>query len=234
MRIYSFICVYFLCLIASAHASEAPKLVCQQKWKEMEFEGMKIHLYRLRAEAFPQGNQYQLMIRTVDGATTPTFNYVANAKGHLIVNEPSDVLQAAPYIVTPLRRGERVGYGMRCFQDMQEYYTDMVPFPNKMVKGKLQVFVDLLDINGLSFICRAVGFEPKESVQLLVNFADHVVQHDCVVSATGTLVCPIDAQCVGSGDATLKILRAQETVSLSFPWGKKAGEFVGASCLEIK
>src|SRR6266404_4621740 len=104
MRLYPLIC--FLCVFGGLHAAHEPKLVCQQKWKEMEFEGMKVRLYRLRAEGFPHEQNFKLFIRTVDGATTETFRYVANAKGHLIANEPEDVLRSAPYIVTPLRRGE--------------------------------------------------------------------------------------------------------------------------------
>ncbi len=226
--------IYVLCAMGSLLAAPEPKIICQQKWKELEFEGMKIRLYRLRAESFPSGQNYKLFIRTVDGATTETFHYVSNAKGHLIINEPEDVLRAAPYIVTPLRKGEMVGYGMLSSQGAQEYYTAMVPFPNEATKGKLKIAVDLSDINGRSFVCRGSGFGAKEALTLLIEYGDQFVSYPVIAHEEGSFAFPFVTQAEGTGDALLKVERSRESLSVTFPWGQRAGEFVGASCLEIK
>lgn len=213
-----------------------PQVFCQQKWKEMEVEGMKIRLYRLRAESFPSGKVYTLIVRNVDGSTTETFSYVANPKGHLILNEPEDVKQAAPYIVTPLRQGEMVAYGMQAQEGEEDYLFELIPFPNEVSKGKRHLSVKLKDVDGTAFVCCGKGFKPAEAFTVTCSIEKEELSYPVVVDAQGTFEVPMSLTSseIHSGEAHLQVVSAQGPLSLSFPWGVRASEFVGASCLEVK
>ncbi|MBY0528837.1 MAG: hypothetical protein K2P51_01455 [Rhabdochlamydiaceae bacterium] len=233
MRFSAIIC--FL-LIWSSFVLAEPHVSCHQKWKEMEIEGMKIRLYRLRAQAFPHGKSYKLFVRNVDGSTTETFCYIANPKGHLILTEPEDVKLAAPYIVTPLRRGEKVSYGMVSIDGDQEYAIEMIPFPNEIVKGKLKMAIELADVDGKEFICRGSGFKPNEPLHFEYTFAQEQRSYSCVAGSEGSFMFPMQLSGVleDSKEAAMKLTYANGRLDLTFPWGRQASEFVGASCLEIK
>jgi hypothetical protein len=233
MRFSAIICFLLVC---SSLISAEPQVSCRQKWKEMEIEGMKIRLYRLRAESFPSGKSYKLFVRNVDGSTTETFSYVANPKGHLILTEPEDVKLAAPYIVTPLRRGEMVSYGMLSVDGEQEYAIAMIPFPNETVKGKQKLAIELADVEGKDFICRGSGFKPNETLSFECTFAEETCLYSCVVGSEGAFTFPIQLSGAieDSKEAHMKLLHSKGNLGLSFPWGQRGSEFVGASCLEIK
>ena len=57
----------------------------------MDWQGMKFHRYRLRAENFPPKQNFHLIVKSFDGTQTKTFKYSANERGHLIYEPAKDV-----------------------------------------------------------------------------------------------------------------------------------------------
>lgn len=212
-----------------------PYIYCQKKWKELKWEGLKIQILKLRAEKFPEGKAYTLIIRNCDGSETEVFNYVANKKGHLIVDITEDLKKGIPFAITPLRKGEKISYCMLSEDQTEKYITSIVPFPIEVEGDQGSVSIELLDVKGESFMCVGQGFQPNKEIQVTCQSGQSNERSWVRVNERGGFHCPIYPAIEGKegGNAVVLIKTKEEQLSLPFVWGKEAQEFIGAICLQI-
>lgn len=222
-------------------SAEEPYLYCQRKWKELDLEGLKVQIFKLRAEEFPPGDEYTLFIRNCDGSETEVFGYKANKKGHLIVQMSQELKKGAPFAVTPLRQGERISYCMKkkCQQEgaeaFQEYIASLVPFPIQVTRGDALLAIELADAEGKAFICRGEGFSLDETLTFTCRSGNREQSLPVTLSASGTFEYRILPEIPGqfSGKAEVILEQKGRTLSLPLVWGRAAQAFVGAVCLQV-
>lgn len=215
--------------------ADQPYLYCQRKWRELDWEGLKIQIFKLRAEEFPAGKEYTLFIRNCDGSETEVLGYQANKKGHLIVQMSEDLKKGAPFAVTPLRRGERISYCMKEKASKEEYVASIVPFPIQVERGGGVMSVELVDAEGRAFICRGEGFSLDSKLVLTCRSGGREQSLPVTLSATGTFEYRILPEVLGqlSGEAEILLQQGEVTLSLPLAWGHAAQAFVGAVCLQV-
>ncbi len=100
--------------------AKEPQLKCEKRFGEMDWQGMKFHRYRLRAENFPPKQNFHLIVKSFDGTQTKTFKYSANDRGHLIY-QPSEAIQGEVYAICPVKRGERLTFLMQSEEGEDAY-----------------------------------------------------------------------------------------------------------------
>ena len=238
MRVYLCGLILLICQmgVCANQKQLHPHIYCQKKWKELKWEGLKIQILKLRAEKFPEGKSYTLVIRNCDGSETEVFNYVANKKGHLIVDMSDDLKKGIPFAITPLRRGEKISYCMLSQDQTEKYTTSIVPFPIAVSTEQGSVCIELLDVKGESFMCVGEGFQPHAEIQVICQSEQSVHQSLVRINERGGFHCPVYPSVEGkeSGNAKVVVKTKEGQLSVPFVWGKEAQEFIGAICLQIK
>jgi hypothetical protein len=219
--------------LSLALAIAQPELICEKKWGEMTWEGMQFKRYRLRAEHFPPGKKFQLIIKSFDGFQMETYDYLCNKKGHLIL-QPGEDVEGDIYAVCPAVRGEKFTFIMH--SENGDVETDIVPFPLEMKSKKgVKLQLELQGTQGEKFSLFATGLEPKEAVELLCEYNDQKLPIHTEVTPLGDLVVSIDFPADGSGgEAKLILNRNSEQIVFPFQWGSAANAVIGALCLEIR
>ncbi len=233
--------IVVLCLAARGafcgeQEAKKPYLYCQRKWKEVKWEGLRIHILKLRAEQFPPGKNYTLFIRNCDGSKTPVLDYKSNRNGHLIVDLKGDLKEAAPFAITPLRKGEKVCYSMFSEDRSEEVMTTVVPFPIEVSKNGTSVAIEILDAKGAAFVCVGQGFRSEEELQVLCRSGEKSSQETIQADSQGSFKYPLWPSVEGeeTGTASVTVRRKQGELVVPFAWGRQAQEFVGAICLQIR
>ncbi|MBI3236803.1 MAG: hypothetical protein HYZ48_03775, partial [Chlamydiales bacterium] len=164
MRWLRVVFFFFICQIGMDGYAEIPHIYCEKKWREVKWEGLKIQVFKLRAEAFPFGKTYTLFIRNSNGSQMEVFDYIANKKGHLILHIEEELKKGAPFAVTPLRKGERVSYCMTSSDRQEEIVTSIIPFPIEVIQKGVEISLELTDPQAEEFLCRGKGFSAYEKI----------------------------------------------------------------------
>lgn len=211
-----------------------PRLFCEKKWGELEWQGMTFRRYCLRAEGFPQEQLYQLLVKNFDGSHTETFFYRANRRGHLIL-EPLKEIEDGAYAICPVKKGERLIFIMRSEDQQQHIVADMIPFPIQMRSKKgVELSLELTGEMGQEFVLNAKGFLPGEEIQLSCYYGEGVIGLHPAIDEKGELKAVITMPEEAGGFAQLIIHRTSEEIVFPFDWGAPALKLVGACCLEVK
>lgn len=208
-----------------------PHLYCQKKWGEFNWEGFRVQLLKLRAESFPAGQSYQLWIRNCDGSETKAFQYIANQKGHLIVQMSSEMKKGAPFAITPLRKGEKIAYCMLAEESKEEYEASLIPFPIRVEEKGVVLSAELSNATGRTFVLVGEGLIPGETVACRCGSS----RIEMEVDGMGTFRCLLNPSIEGSesGIAQIELYHQKGSLVLPLTWGEEAQEFVGAICLKI-
>ncbi len=214
-------------------AAGQPELICEKKWGEMTVEGIQLKRYRLKAENFPPGEKFQLIIKSFDGFQMETYDYLCNKKGHLIL-QPGEDVEGDIYAVCPAAKGERLTFIMHSKE--KDVETDIIPFPLEMKSKKgVKLQLELKGSKGEKFSLFATGLEPKEEVALFYEYNDLKLPIDAEVTQLGDIAVSIDFPSDGSGgEAKLVLKRKSEQIVFPFQWGSAANAVIGALCLEIR
>ncbi len=214
-----------------------PELSYKRKFGEVTWEGMKFHRYCLRAENFPYKQGFKLIVKSFDGTESEIFRYVANHRGHLILQRPEDLQEEGDiYAICPVRKGERLKFAMQAEQGEASYEVDFIPFPLEMKSKKgIRLHLELKGVLGEKFLLLAQGFKPHEPIRLLLQIDKDQIDLDTKVTSLGHLCTMIERpEGVIIEEVKLLIKRKSEEVIFPFVWGIPALQWVGACCLEIK
>jgi hypothetical protein len=221
--------------IAQPLLGKEPQLSCEKKFGEMNWQGIMLHRYRLRAEHFPPTQTFQLIVKSFDGTQTKTFRYTANEKGHLIY-QPSERLQGDIYAICPVKRGERITFLMQAEDGEDCYEADLLAFPLEMKsKRGVKLNLELQGEHGEKFFLTAHGLAPHEPIALSLKMDSKEFDLDAKVSYEGDLYTLIQLPAgVSGGEAKLILKRQKEEIVFPFQCGAPAMKYVGACCFEIK
>jgi hypothetical protein len=225
--------LFIAILFSSALTAAEPQLSCERGFGKMTWEGVEFHRYKLRANNFPPGKRFHLVVKSFDGTETKTFSYHSNKRGHLIL-EPLENMEGDVYAICPAKRGERLIFSMQ--SEDAAYSTDVVPFPLEMKSKKgVKLSLELQGEKGEKFFLMGEGFKPNEQITLSCDVYGHITPIEAFVTPLGEIIAwihfPADRE---GGDATLHLKRKQEEVVFPFAWGAPALKIVGACCFEIK
>jgi hypothetical protein len=214
-----------------------PELSYKRKFGEVTWEGMKFHRYCLRAENFPHQQGFKLVVKSFDGTQNETFRYVANRRGHLILQRPEDLQgEEDIYAICPVRKGERLKLAMQAEEGEAFYEVDFIPFPLEMKSKKgIRLHLELKGVLGEKFLLLAQGFKPHEPIRLQLQVDKDQIDLDAKVTSLGDLCTMIERpQGVTGEEVKLFLKRKNEEIVFPFAWGAPALQLVGACCLEIK
>jgi len=236
MKVISFILIQLVLLLSYAHLRAQPRLECEKKWGEAKFKGKQIKRYRLRADDFPEGQRFRLVVKWFNGEEADTIAYVANRRGHLILEQErkDDPL----YALCPLKMGERIAFLMRCEEDSSCCAeASVVPFPLMFkTRSGLELSLELKGQDGDAFYFWGQGFKSREKVDVRASFQGKDYAYRVNASSTGEVNFPFSLQMDDrdGGECVLTVKRDQEEVPLSFQAGGAALELAGGFVLEIR
>lgn len=215
--------------------AKEPHLSCEKKIGTMNWQGMKFHRYKLRAENFPPKQSFRLIVKSFDGTKTETFTWRANKKGHLILKPPEEI-QGEIYAICRARLGERLTFSMQAEEGDDSYDTDMIPFPLEMKSKKgIKLSLELQGEMGEMFFLFAEGFKQDEEVEAFLEFGTRRYAQDAHITRLGDLCMQLQLPSSGEGgEAKLIIVRKREEIIFPFAWGPPALKWVGACCFEIR
>lgn len=233
-RIFKGIICWVLVGVAFPLTCLEPQLSCERKWGEMEWEGLTFHRYCLRAKSFPQDKKFHLIVKSYGGIQTETFTYLANRKGHLIL-QPKEGEKGDLYAVCPVKKGEKLTFIMRSEDLQEEVSVDVIPFPIQMKSRKgVELTLELQGEKGEEFSLRATHLKKGEKVSLSYQYGGKQHGLTPVVNEHGELVTTLTFPNGESGKAQLILKREEEEILVNFDWGESALKWVGACCLQIK
>lgn len=223
-------------IFAQPLVGKEPQLSCEKKFGEVNWQGIMLHRYCLRAENFPPKQAFRLVVKSFDGTQTKTFKYTANERGHLIY-QPTEVIQGNVYAICPVKRGERLTFLMQAEEGEDSYEAELVAFPItwKSKKG-VKLNLELQSNHGEKFQLNASGFKPNEAIKLTLQTESKTIDLNAKVSSQGGLstLVHLPSDLGSGGEAKLILKRANEESEFSFQWGTPALKYVGACCFEIK
>ncbi len=221
-------------VLSSMGCTDEPWLECEKKWGEIQFYGKQMKRYRLRANDFPEGKRFRLVVKWSTGEEAETFSYVANRKGHLIL-ETKDIKNDPLYAVCPLKKGERIEFVMRAEDDPSFFVTtSLIPFPNEMkTKSGLELSLELKGQEGESFIFHGKGFKAKEQFEVVFTFQGVEQRLEMVATEEGSVYVPFDVN-LHDKEGLLTIRREREDVEFPIQTGASALGLAGGFCLEIQ
>jgi hypothetical protein len=218
-------------------ASSMPKLSCEKKWGEVDFQGKRFIRYRLRAKDFPAGQSYRLFVKWFNGEEAETFSYKANGRGHLILQEKR---KEPLYALCPVKKGERIEFMMRSEEDPNALtVVSVVPFPLQLnTKTGVELSLELKDKEGSAFHLQGKGFTPGEVLRAVSSFQGQEFSYMVTASPDGAVSFPMvfDMRGQEGGECllTFKRIEAGENITLPFQVGKGALEIAGGFVLEIR
>jgi hypothetical protein len=210
-----------------------PRLECEKKIGEIKIYGKTIKRYQLRGIHFSPRERYRLVVRWYNGEEAETLFYLADEKGHLLLEGENEPL----YALCPLKRGERISFAMCSERDSgQCIATSVVPFPLQIKKKGLTLNFELLSMDGDRFFLQGEGFSPWEHVEFQCHTQEKVEKVETVADALGFIAVPI-AFSMENGQwsrASLRVVRKNREISFPMAIGAPALEYVGGCCLEIR
>ena len=224
-----------LILLCSMGFVDGPSLECEKKWGEIKFYGKQMKRYRLRANHFPEGKRFQLVVKWFSGEEADTFTYVANHRGHLIL-ETKDAKKDPLYAVCPLKKGERIEFMMKAEDDPSFLIaTSIIPFPDELkTKSGLELSLELRGQEGEAFIFHGKGFKAGEVFELVSTFQGVDQSFPVIASSDGTVYFPFQVKLAENNDGMLTIRREREDVEFPVQAGRPALGLAGGFCLEIQ
>ncbi len=236
MKIVSIALIQLMLFFSCAHLHAQPRLECQKRWGEAKYKGKRIKRYRLRANDFPEGKRFNLVVKWFNGEEAQTFSYVSNHWGHLMLDD--EIGQDPLYALCPLKKGERIAFLMRSEEDPTFVAeASVVPFPLEFkTKSGLKLSLELKGQDGDAFCLLGRKFLSGENLEVKSSFQGKQSSYPVTASSEGKVNFPFTLEMVDrdGGECLLTVKRKIEEIVISFHAGRAALDLAGGFALEIR